>query len=94
VTFTFASTAPLESPPGQDASAGPLAKRKSGTDQAQHQHALAAELKTSSQRDIRNDFGMGMEVTGMEQILQISGPNLLDPIQLACATNLAIIAQG
>jgi len=42
-----------------------------------------------SQQDIREGFD-----DGMEQILQISGGNLPDPIQLARNANLAIIAQG
>jgi hypothetical protein len=46
-------------------------------------------LTTTSQQDIRDGFG-----DGMEQILQISGAIFLDPIRLARKANLAIIAQG
>jgi hypothetical protein len=53
---------------------------------------LRTEVEKMSQQDIRDGFSIGTEV-GM-QILQISGANLSDPIQLARNTNLAIIAQG
>jgi hypothetical protein len=55
-------------------------------------HRLRTEIEKMSQQDIRDGFSIGTEV-GM-QILQISGANLSDPIQLARNTNLAIIAQG
>jgi hypothetical protein len=60
----------------------------------QIRHRLSTEHKEMNQQDIRNGFGDGCFDDGMEQILQISGANLLDPIQLARKTNLAIIAQG
>jgi hypothetical protein len=66
---------------------------------------LRTAVEKLSQRNIRNCFGddcfgSGCSDDGIEQILQIfggklaSGANLLDPIQLARNTNLAIIAQG
>jgi len=54
----------------------------------QIRHKLKTELRAMSQQKIRDAFDDGM------QILQISGANLLDPIQLARNANLAIIAQG
>jgi hypothetical protein len=51
-------------------------------------HTLSAEVEKMNQLDIREAFD-----DGMEQILQISGGNLPDPIQLARNANLAIIAQ-
>jgi hypothetical protein len=43
-----------------------------------------------SQHEVRDGLGDDCLEDGMEQILQISGANLLDPRN----TNLAIIAQG
>jgi hypothetical protein len=65
----------------------------------QTRHKLSTILKEVSQPNIRerfdgDSFGDHSFVNSMEQILQISGANLLDPIQLARKTNLAIIAQG
>jgi len=55
---------------------------------------LRTEFRETSQHEVRDGLGDDCLEDGMEQILQISGANLLDPIQLARTTNLAIIAQG
>jgi hypothetical protein len=91
VILTPASTAPLESAT-RPRMRPPVPWAEMSVEQIRHR--LRTELKEISQQDIRDAFDDGCFDDGMEQILQISGANLLDPNQLARNTNLAIIAQG